>query len=195
MERLPQHAASDEQRLGPQASVERIPWKLLLSKPAVWALIISHFCHNWGTFILLTLDAQLLQPGAAAWLQLLVAADLQKGDHLEPAAASAQHAEPGRPCARHLHTRCVRRRCVRGAGTTHAQVDTCLLLPWITMATASSAADCRLRHRSSAVRVSCAREQCAACAGSGSGPAQVGGLLGAALDHHGHRLQCGWPAG
>jgi hypothetical protein len=31
-----------------------IPWKLLLSKPAVWALIISHFCHNWGTFILLT---------------------------------------------------------------------------------------------------------------------------------------------
>jgi ACS family sodium-dependent inorganic phosphate cotransporter len=20
----------------------------------VWALIISHFCHNWGTFILLT---------------------------------------------------------------------------------------------------------------------------------------------
>lgn len=31
-----------------------IPWKLLLSKPPVWALIISHFCHNWGTFILLT---------------------------------------------------------------------------------------------------------------------------------------------
>jgi len=20
----------------------------------VWALIVSHFCHNWGTFILLT---------------------------------------------------------------------------------------------------------------------------------------------
>lgn len=31
-----------------------IPWRLLLSKPATWALIISHFCHNWGTFILLT---------------------------------------------------------------------------------------------------------------------------------------------
>ncbi|XP_050384867.1 ascorbate transporter, chloroplastic [Argentina anserina] len=31
-----------------------IPWKLILSKSAVWALIISHFCHNWGTFILLT---------------------------------------------------------------------------------------------------------------------------------------------
>jgi ACS family sodium-dependent inorganic phosphate cotransporter len=31
-----------------------IPWKLLLSKKPVWALIGSHFCHNWGTFILLT---------------------------------------------------------------------------------------------------------------------------------------------
>ncbi|KAK9818150.1 hypothetical protein WJX72_007863 [[Myrmecia] bisecta] len=37
-----------------QTAVDKIPWKLLLSKPAVWALIISHFCHNWGTFILLT---------------------------------------------------------------------------------------------------------------------------------------------
>ncbi|GKA47700.1 ascorbate transporter, chloroplastic [Tanacetum coccineum] len=34
--------------------VTAIPWKLILSKPPVWALIISHFCHNWGTFILLT---------------------------------------------------------------------------------------------------------------------------------------------
>ncbi|OAY49151.1 ascorbate transporter, chloroplastic isoform X2 [Manihot esculenta] len=31
-----------------------IPWKLILTKAPVWALIISHFCHNWGTFILLT---------------------------------------------------------------------------------------------------------------------------------------------
>ncbi|CAL5340020.1 unnamed protein product [Camellia sinensis] len=31
-----------------------IPWKLILSKAPVWALIISHFCDNWGTFILLT---------------------------------------------------------------------------------------------------------------------------------------------
>ena len=37
-----------------QSSVGKIPWRLLLSKPPVWALIISHFCHNWGTFILLT---------------------------------------------------------------------------------------------------------------------------------------------
>ncbi|XP_027349111.1 ascorbate transporter, chloroplastic isoform X5 [Abrus precatorius] len=36
------------------APVSFIPWKLILSKAPVWALIISHFCHNWGTFILLT---------------------------------------------------------------------------------------------------------------------------------------------
>ncbi|MFS7932369.1 putative major facilitator superfamily, MFS transporter superfamily [Helianthus anomalus] len=34
--------------------VTNIPWKLILSKAPVWALIVSHFCHNWGTFILLT---------------------------------------------------------------------------------------------------------------------------------------------
>ncbi|KAG2588589.1 probable anion transporter 4, chloroplastic [Panicum virgatum] len=34
--------------------VTSIPWRLILSKAPVWALIISHFCHNWGTFILLT---------------------------------------------------------------------------------------------------------------------------------------------
>jgi len=34
--------------------ITSIPWRLILSKAPVWALIISHFCHNWGTFILLT---------------------------------------------------------------------------------------------------------------------------------------------
>ncbi|VFQ75660.1 unnamed protein product [Cuscuta campestris] len=38
----------------PKEPVTNIPWKLILSKAPVWALIISHFCHNWGTFILLT---------------------------------------------------------------------------------------------------------------------------------------------
>ncbi|KAG5538365.1 hypothetical protein RHGRI_019072 [Rhododendron griersonianum] len=38
----------------PKEPVTVIPWKLILSKGPVWALIISHFCHNWGTFILLT---------------------------------------------------------------------------------------------------------------------------------------------
>lgn len=31
-----------------------IPWLKLLSRREVWALIVCHFCHNWGTFILLT---------------------------------------------------------------------------------------------------------------------------------------------
>ncbi|KAG8363311.1 hypothetical protein BUALT_Bualt19G0009200 [Buddleja alternifolia] len=38
----------------PEEPVTEIPWKKILSKGPVWALIISHFCHNWGTFILLT---------------------------------------------------------------------------------------------------------------------------------------------
>lgn len=37
-----------------QGSVDKIPWKLLLSRKEVWAIILSHFCHNWGVFILLT---------------------------------------------------------------------------------------------------------------------------------------------
>ncbi|GAQ83470.1 phosphate transporter [Klebsormidium nitens] len=36
------------------SKVQKIPWRLLLSKPPVWAIISCHFCHNWGTFILLT---------------------------------------------------------------------------------------------------------------------------------------------
>lgn len=31
-----------------------IPWRALLSRKEVWAIIVCHFCHNWGTFILLT---------------------------------------------------------------------------------------------------------------------------------------------
>ncbi|KAF9598811.1 hypothetical protein IFM89_031479 [Coptis chinensis] len=51
--------SSDEKKLivgGNDAMepVKEIPWKLILSKPPVWALISCHFCHNWGTFILLT---------------------------------------------------------------------------------------------------------------------------------------------
>ncbi|KAL8260375.1 hypothetical protein R6Q59_028328 [Mikania micrantha] len=34
--------------------VKSIPWGLIMSKAPVWALITCHFCHNWGTFILLT---------------------------------------------------------------------------------------------------------------------------------------------
>ncbi|KAH9627563.1 hypothetical protein KSS87_009563 [Heliosperma pusillum] len=34
--------------------IKTIPWKKILSKSPVWALIVCHFCHNWGTFIILT---------------------------------------------------------------------------------------------------------------------------------------------
>mmetsp|Transcript_34740 Transcript_34740/g.75952 ORF Transcript_34740/g.75952 Transcript_34740/m.75952 type:complete len:547 (-) Transcript_34740:856-2496(-) len=36
---------------GPATS---IPWKEIMTSRAVWAIIVCHFCHNWGTFILLT---------------------------------------------------------------------------------------------------------------------------------------------
>lgn len=31
-----------------------IPWRLLFSKSAVWALIINHFCSNWSLYLMLT---------------------------------------------------------------------------------------------------------------------------------------------
>uniref|UniRef100_A0A7S3UAN0 Major facilitator superfamily (MFS) profile domain-containing protein n=1 Tax=Picocystis salinarum TaxID=88271 RepID=A0A7S3UAN0_9CHLO len=38
----------------PRDKITNVPWKTILLKKEVWAIIISHFCHNWGTFILLT---------------------------------------------------------------------------------------------------------------------------------------------
>ncbi|CAM6020223.1 unnamed protein product [Sphagnum balticum] len=72
----------------PEAPVENIPWGLLLSKPPVWALIICHFCHNWGTFILLTwmptyynqvLGFNLMESGMFSvlpWLTMALSANL-----------------------------------------------------------------------------------------------------------------------
>jgi len=37
-----------------RGEAEAVPWKKILSNKAVWAIIVCHFCHNWGTFILLT---------------------------------------------------------------------------------------------------------------------------------------------
>ncbi|CAH9138638.1 unnamed protein product [Cuscuta epithymum] len=68
--------------------VKSIPWKLILSKPPVWALIVSHFCHNWGTFIILTwmptyyhqvLKFNLTESGTCAilpWLTMAVSANV-----------------------------------------------------------------------------------------------------------------------
>lgn len=71
-----------------QGSVDKIPWKLLLSRKEVWAIILSHFCHNWGVFILLTwmpsyyasvLGFDLASAGLAAvypWLCMAVMANV-----------------------------------------------------------------------------------------------------------------------
>ncbi len=31
----------------------QVPWRRLLAHPAVWAIIVCHFCSNWGGFVLL----------------------------------------------------------------------------------------------------------------------------------------------
>ncbi|RIA95328.1 major facilitator superfamily domain-containing protein [Glomus cerebriforme] len=31
-----------------------IPWRLILSRREVWAILVAYFCHSWGFFILLT---------------------------------------------------------------------------------------------------------------------------------------------
>jgi ACS family sodium-dependent inorganic phosphate cotransporter len=37
-----------------RGAAEKVPWRKILSSRPVWAIIVCHFCHNWGTFILLT---------------------------------------------------------------------------------------------------------------------------------------------
>jgi ACS family sodium-dependent inorganic phosphate cotransporter len=46
-----------ERRLLPAAggpAPVAVPWRRLLSKPAVWALVVNHFCSNWVLYVLLT---------------------------------------------------------------------------------------------------------------------------------------------
>ncbi len=37
----------------PIDATEAPPWKTLLSSPSIWAIIIAHFCANWGSYVLL----------------------------------------------------------------------------------------------------------------------------------------------
>lgn len=37
----------------PVAAAPDVPWSKLLSLPPVWALIVNHFCSNWGLYMLL----------------------------------------------------------------------------------------------------------------------------------------------
>ena len=34
--------------------VEKVPWKKIVSRAPVWALVINHFCNSWGFFMFLT---------------------------------------------------------------------------------------------------------------------------------------------
>ena len=38
---------------GPEAQSTPPSMRVLLAKPAVWAIIVSHFCANWGSYVLL----------------------------------------------------------------------------------------------------------------------------------------------
>lgn len=73
----------------PQAhDSDAVPWRKLASMPAVWALIINHFCSNWGFYMLLAwlpsyfrgqlglgiIDAGLFS--AAPWLTMFVVGNL-----------------------------------------------------------------------------------------------------------------------
>jgi ACS family sodium-dependent inorganic phosphate cotransporter len=35
----------------PAAAKRTIPWRALLATPAVWAIVINHFCHNWTLYL------------------------------------------------------------------------------------------------------------------------------------------------
>lgn len=41
------------QDAAPLTATEAPPWGRLLRSPAVWAIIVAHFCSNWGTYVLL----------------------------------------------------------------------------------------------------------------------------------------------
>ncbi len=67
---------------------EPIPWRTLASTPAVWALIVNHFCSNWGFYMLLAwlpsyfndqLNLNIVHAGlysAAPWLTMFVVGNL-----------------------------------------------------------------------------------------------------------------------
>jgi len=65
-----------------------IPWRRLLGTPALWAIIVTHFCHNWSLYLLLawlpsyfktTFGVSLASAGllsAAPWLVSFVMANV-----------------------------------------------------------------------------------------------------------------------
>lgn len=50
----PTEARYIRENLPPVPKTEKIPWSRLLSKAPLWAIIINHFCSNWGFYVILT---------------------------------------------------------------------------------------------------------------------------------------------
>ncbi len=44
----------DENEKGKSSDSEPIPWRALLTQKPVWAIIVAHFCNNWGLYVLLS---------------------------------------------------------------------------------------------------------------------------------------------
>ncbi len=45
---------SSEEEKGETSDPKTIPWRTLLTRKPVWAIIIAHFCNNWGLYVLLS---------------------------------------------------------------------------------------------------------------------------------------------
>jgi ACS family sodium-dependent inorganic phosphate cotransporter len=43
-----------EEEKGDTSESKSIPWRTLLTRKPVWAIIIAHFCNNWGLYVLLS---------------------------------------------------------------------------------------------------------------------------------------------
>ncbi len=98
-------AVSDGYGVDPPVSkvTEFIPWRRLLRLPAIWAIVVGHFCSNWTLYVLLAwlpsyfnrtfgvtlIDAGLLS--AAPWLAAFVTANVagHRADRLLRAGRSA----------------------------------------------------------------------------------------------------------
>ncbi|MGR8919480.1 MAG: ACS family MFS transporter [Gammaproteobacteria bacterium] len=71
----------------PKESTE-IPWRTMLTTPAIWALLVNHFCSNWALYMLLAwlpsyfhgqLGLSIMSAGiysAAPWLTMFVVGNL-----------------------------------------------------------------------------------------------------------------------
>ena len=91
-EKDPKISAQEKTLLPPAESAEKksepIPWRKLLSAAPIWALIINHFCSNWGFYVLLAwlpsyfrseLGLSITNAGffsAAPWLTMFVCGNI-----------------------------------------------------------------------------------------------------------------------